>query len=326
MDWRHDIPLTLYVGLGFAFFLTLGLYEKAHSNEIYGASREVASMQVEEAAKKANKKVASLSQKNNERLKQLQDLPNVKSTDPELVLVNREHRQDEPANFTQAHTQEGFIYNALAKDAYEKLIQAAAKDNIQLVCVSAFRSQEDQARSIKSQTNAYLKEGLNAEEAKKKVDQYIAPANATEHLTGLAFDFVDSAWQASGKPLIEEYQEEESAKWLAVNAPKYGFVLRYIKGKGDITNVDFEPWHFRYVGVEVAQYLTKHNMTLEEFIDLLKEKEALKAGKQADHAASQSKQAESKVGDQASTRKSKTSSKGKASEKHTRSSTKTSPN
>ena len=73
---------------------------------------------------------------------------------------------------------------------------------------------------------------------------------------------------------VEAGQSDELGLQLAAIAPQYGFVLRYPDGKSDITGVTFENWHFRYVGVESAQYMAKHQLVLEEYIQLLK-----KAGK-----------------------------------------------
>jgi D-alanyl-D-alanine carboxypeptidase len=68
------------------------------------------------------------------------------------------------------------------------------------------------------------------------------------------------------------YGDEPGAKWLAEHAREYGFIVRYPEGKEDITKITYEPWHFRYVGVEHAKYIEENHLTLEEYIDLLKEK------------------------------------------------------
>lgn len=69
------------------------------------------------------------------------------------------------------------------------------------------------------------------------------------------------------------YQYEPSAQWLAENAHHYGFILRYLEGKTDITKINFEPWHFRYVGVEHAEFIHKHGLVLEEYIALIQERD-----------------------------------------------------
>ena len=82
---------------------------------------------------------------------------------------------------------------------------------------------------------------------------------ASEHQTGLAIDMS-----------VEAGQSDELGLQLAAIAPQYGFVLRYPDGKSNITGVNFENWHFRYVGVESARYMQAHNLVLEEYIQLFK--------------------------------------------------------
>ena len=65
--------------------------------------------------------------------------------------------------------------------------------------------------------------------------------------------------------LDEGFGDTKAGKWLAANSCRFGFILRYPKGKEDITGIEYEPWHFRYVGVDAATYMTTHELTLEEF-------------------------------------------------------------
>ena len=85
--------------------------------------------------------------------------------------------------------------------------------------------------------------------------------NASEHQIGLALDIVTDTYVA----LNEGFAKTAAGKWLAENSCKYGFILRYPKGKEDITGIEYEPWHFRYVGAEVATLITEQGITLEEF-------------------------------------------------------------
>ena len=105
---------------------------------------------------------------------------------------------------------------------------------------------------------------LTESQAEKKVQTYSQPPGASEHQTGLAIDMstVDS---------LDEADPATVAKVKKI-APKYGFVLRFPDGKTSSTGVGYEDWHFRYVGKESAEYMTEHNLTLEEYLVLLKEK------------------------------------------------------
>ena len=100
---------------------------------------------------------------------------------------------------------------------------------------------------------------MSHEEAVSAVQKQIQLPGASEHQTGLAIDMS-----------VPEGLEDEPAAKIAQLAPQYGFVLRYPEGKSNITGVDFEHWHYRYVGVESAQYMQKRNLVLEEYITLLK--------------------------------------------------------
>ena len=86
----------------------------------------------------------------------------------------------------------------------------------------------------------------------------------SEHETGLAVDIVGAA--DINAALVESLEERDWAVWLREHAPEYGFILRYMKDKTDITGTSFEPWHYRYVGVEDAQKITAQGVCLEEYL------------------------------------------------------------
>lgn len=141
-------------------------------------------------------------------------------------------------------------------EALKTMIDAAKKDGVDLMLGSGYRSEALQ----KSFYDGYVaKDGLAA------ADTYSARPGHSEHQTGLALD-VDRADQ---KCHLEEcFGDLPEGKWLAANAHKYGFVLRYHKNKQEITGYIYEPWHFRYVGVELAAEVYKSGQTLEEFFNL----------------------------------------------------------
>ncbi|MFZ1668993.1 MAG: M15 family metallopeptidase, partial [Trichococcus flocculiformis] len=97
------------------------------------------------------------------------------------------------------------------------------------------------------------------------------------HITGLAVDITSTALAnlEGNSGLFPDLENYPEGLWLKENAPKFGFVLRYPKEKEAITGINFEPWHFRYVGIENAMYMTENNLTLEEYIAILKQNEAL---------------------------------------------------
>ncbi|OPH46866.1 peptidase M15 [Paenibacillus ferrarius] len=140
-----------------------------------------------------------------------------------------------------------------AAGAIEKLFAGAEKDNIHLSGVSAYRSFATQ----KSVFQRYvLKDG------EEKAKTYSAVPGTSEHETGLAIDVTGS----DGKCAAEDcFGGTKEANWLEKHAAEYGFIIRYPKGKADITGYQYEPWHIRYVGVDVAKEIAAKKVTMEEY-------------------------------------------------------------
>ncbi len=138
------------------------------------------------------------------------------------------------------------------KPYIEKLIYDANNNGINIIVDSAFRSGNYQQMIL----DKVISEKGN--EAYKLV----ALPGTSEHQTGLAVDF---AIYENGIYNDDIKEEDKEAIWLKDNAWKYGFILRYPKGKEDITGFNFEPWHYRFVGLELAFELYQTNQTLEEY-------------------------------------------------------------
>ncbi|TBL75134.1 M15 family metallopeptidase [Paenibacillus thalictri] len=141
-----------------------------------------------------------------------------------------------------------------AAEALEKLFKAAADDKLPLAGVSAYRSYATQ----KSVYSNYVK--ADGEEAANK---YSAKPGQSEHETGLAIDVSGSSGKCAATDCFGDTKE---AKWLADHAADYGFIIRYLKGKESITGYQYEPWHLRYVGTEMAKEIAKRGITLEEYL------------------------------------------------------------
>jgi D-alanyl-D-alanine carboxypeptidase len=151
--------------------------------------------------------------------------------------------------------------NRLDKEVYRnfKIMQAdALKEGFEIFVDSSFRSYEYQERVFNS---IVLEKGLD------HAIKFVAPPGGSEHQTGLAFDVI---YRRNGIMLEEQNEFDPEIQWLFNNSYKYGFILRYPKGKEDITGFNFEPWHFRYVGLELAQELHDNSLTLEEHYSLKK--------------------------------------------------------
>lgn len=137
-----------------------------------------------------------------------------------------------------------------ASNALSLLQQSANKNGFSLPLISGYRSYSTQNTIY----NNYIKRW-----GQEYTDTVSARPGHSEHQTGLAFDVGE---------LSNSYGETKEGIWLKENCYKYGFILRYLKGKENITGYAYEPWHIRYVGVEVATEIMQKNLTLEEYLGI----------------------------------------------------------
>jgi len=138
--------------------------------------------------------------------------------------------------------------DSTALSALKELQSAGQKEGFSLQLVSGYRSYETQKRIYNNYVNRW---GI------EYTDTTSARPGHSEHQTGLAFDVGE---------LTSNYGETKEGIWLKNNCYKYGFIIRYLKGKENITGYSYEPWHIRYVGVEVATEIMQKNITLEEYL------------------------------------------------------------
>ncbi|MBM7551124.1 M15 family metallopeptidase [Thalassobacillus pellis] len=148
-----------------------------------------------------------------------------------------------------------------AAKALEELFQGARQAGLELVGASGYRSYERQKSIYQNNVKTRGQEWAN---------QFSAKPGTSEHQTGLAMD-VTSAQMAF--KLEQSFSQTAEGEWLAKHAYEYGFVIRYPKGKSDITGYSYEPWHLRYVGKETAEEIHQQEKTLEEFFGLLPSKQ-----------------------------------------------------
>jgi len=189
------------------------------------------------------------------------------TTSEYIVLANTENLLDEeyiPDDLTKDLKCRKISYDPIqmrqtAADALCALFDAAQEDGIYLYAHSGYRS-------YRTQKTMYYN---RLEKNKGKDDGVVAYPGSSDHQTGLGIDVINKA--GIGKKFTEAFAETKQGKWLAENCWDYGFIIRYQKDKEDITGIIYEPWHLRYVGVQVAQYMRDHNLCLEEFTKEWKE-------------------------------------------------------
>lgn len=145
-------------------------------------------------------------------------------------------------------------------DALSDMLEAGSEYGL-WVC-SGYRSYDTQTTLYEREVAEWESYGYSYEEALDLAATVVARPGTSEHHTGLAVDLLHSeCWD-----LVEEWEDSEAFDWMVNNCYKYGFILRYPKEKQDITGVIYEPWHYRYVGVEAATYIMQNGITLEEYL------------------------------------------------------------
>lgn len=141
---------------------------------------------------------------------------------------------------------------------YQKMYDAAAKEGIYLTPCSGYRSVALQESIFNRYVKGFEEQGYTTDEAKYKASNISLPPGTSEHNMGLAMDIINT------KDLFKDSKEYA---WLEKNAHNYGFILRYPKDKTQITNIMYEPWHWRYVGVEDAVKIKESGKCLEEYLN-----------------------------------------------------------
>lgn len=186
---------------------------------------------------------------------------------PNLILVNKDNKiPDDYDSQLVSICNNRLKVSSLMVEDLDSMLQAAEEQGYKLYITSAYRSIKYQQGLVDNDVNRYLQQGLSKKKALKKTYNYLMPAGFSEHHTGLAIDILcDKNMQ-----LDETQAKEPSNIWLQEHCQEFGFILRYPKDKEDITKIKYEPWHFRYVGQDVAEYIMKNAIVLEEFIDELK--------------------------------------------------------
>jgi len=217
---------------------------------------------------------ATTNNKNEKNVNKKDVLPISDPNDWRIILVNREHMLSkeigiELTSITQNAKPNMKIDSRIAT-SYQDMVAAAKKDGINLYLRSGYRAIKLQQTYYDASVKSYKSQGLSDEEASAKALEYLQYPGASEHHTGLALDIISVEWQNTVEDLNATFENTDAFKWLDKNAAEYGFIIRYPKDKENITGIKYEPWHYRYVGKEVAAYLKEKGLTLEEYSEKIK--------------------------------------------------------
>ena len=188
--------------------------------------------------------------------------------DPYLIYVSRDYAL--PAIFIPALQvciatyPEKIEMEATAATQYKVMYDAALAEGAEIVPYSGYRSISHQKDIFDYQISTFVSKGYPQAEAVNLAALSILPPGCSEHNTGLAIDITcPGVWDTS-----EDFKATKEFAWLQAHAHEYGFILRYPDDKQDITDVMFEPWHWRYVGAEPATIMKESGYCLEEHLGI----------------------------------------------------------
>lgn len=248
-----------------------------NSNEAETASQEETTENSQETTNENSQSEESASQVNlsEEESEMIANLPADASTDDwNLILVNNENPIPEGYEVNLADIGGEQVDERIVSNWY-RWQEAAANNGFNVFVASGYRDVELQETNYNNTYQSYISEGYSEEEATRLTEEYLTRPGHSEHHTGLAIDLLDSEWAASGRGLVTEFETQESQQWLVETMADFGFILRYPEGKEEITGIQYEPWHFRFVGEENAQFMNEYDLVLEEYIALLEQREEL---------------------------------------------------
>ena len=189
--------------------------------------------------------------------------------DPLMVLVTHTSKMPDDYTFDTKECGSATAVNktlqTVACDAFLEMQKAAAADGVTVWMQSGYRSVKYQTSLYERKTKYYLDKGYDNATAKDKAAAVVNPPGYSEHTCGLAADL--NSPEHTG--LDEGFEKTAAFRWLCEHAGDYGFILRYPKDAEDKTEIIYEPWHWRYVGVENAAKINASGLCFEEYIKTL---------------------------------------------------------
>lgn len=173
-----------------------------------------------------------------------------------LMLVNSRYRIPDDYSVELIRLSNGEQVDSRIYPDLQEMFDDARGDGYNLFVRAGYRSGEDQEDLMEDKIETYRQEGYSQREAEHEAEKWVAKPGTSEHELGLAVD-INAEGQTDGNRLYQ---------WLADHSWKYGFILRYPAEKEEITGIDYEPWHFRYVGKQAAKEMYEKDLCLEEYV------------------------------------------------------------
>lgn len=173
-----------------------------------------------------------------------------------LVVVNRWNKIPEDFSISLTELSVGQRVDSRIYPYLQEMFDEMRKDGIYPVVREGYRTKEEQEEIYDEKVQAYKNKGYSRKRAEKMAEEWVALPGTSEHQLGIAVDINADKTRSTN---------EEVYLWLAQNAYKYGFILRYPQGKEKITGTAYEPWHYRYVGRKAAEEIFNKQICLEEY-------------------------------------------------------------
>ena len=189
-------------------------------------------------------------------------LPPLENAPWYLTLANADHPLPEDWTIETKSLANGLEVDSRIYGALTSMLNDCKAQGLSPIVCSAYRTISRQQELFDGKLDKHMSDGLSYDEAYEAASAVVAIPGTSEHNLGLAVDICALDYQI----LDEAQAETPEQKWLMEHCAEYGFILRYPKGKEDITGIIWEPWHYRYVGVELAKEITESGLCLEEYM------------------------------------------------------------
>lgn len=180
-----------------------------------------------------------------------------------LILVNPWNEIPDDYKIELTSLPNGHSIDSRCYPALTEMLAACREAGLQPLICSSYRTNEKQSLLFQERIDELAAQGFSKKEARQIAAISVARPGTSEHQAGLAVDIVDSSHQ-----LLDATQEQTPVQqWLLANSWKYGFILRYPREKSSLTGIIYEPWHYRFVGVEAAKEIYEQGICLEEYLE-----------------------------------------------------------
>ncbi len=191
---------------------------------------------------------------------EIKQIPEFDSNDWKIMLVNKQHPIPDDYQFPLGTIKGTMRCDERIIAPLLEMMKAANAEGVSLIICSPYRDMDRQTMLFDTKIDRYMQAGMSYMDAYNLASQAVTVPGSSEHQVGLAIDIITDGYSS----LDEGFGNTRAGKWLLNNSYKYGFILRYPAGKEDITSIEFEPWHFRYVGVDAATFMVQNDICLEE--------------------------------------------------------------